>query len=73
MTVFLTPDGEPFFGGTYFPPEPRGGMPSFRRCSTASPRPTGAQRAASGQAAQLTAALRGAAAPTHGAGLDEAC
>src|SRR6059036_3232009 len=23
MTVFLTPDGEPFFGGTYFPPEPR--------------------------------------------------
>jgi uncharacterized protein len=30
MTVFLTPDGEPFFGGTYFPPEPRYGMPSFR-------------------------------------------
>ena len=25
MTVFLTPDGEPFFGGTYFPPEPRQG------------------------------------------------
>ncbi len=30
MTVFLTPGGEPFFGGTYFPPEPRYGMPSFR-------------------------------------------
>ncbi len=30
MTVFLTTDGEPFFGGTYFPPEPRQGMPSFR-------------------------------------------
>ncbi|MBV8599618.1 MAG: thioredoxin domain-containing protein [Actinobacteria bacterium] len=30
MTVFLTPDGGPFFGGTYFPPEPRYGMPSFR-------------------------------------------
>jgi uncharacterized protein len=30
MTVFLTPAGEPFFGGTYFPPEPRYGMPSFR-------------------------------------------
>src|SRR5438552_9770640 len=30
MTVFLTPDGEPFFGGTYFPPEPRHGMPAFR-------------------------------------------
>ena len=29
MTVFLTPDGEPFFGGTYYPPEPRHGMPSF--------------------------------------------
>jgi uncharacterized protein len=31
MTVFLTPEGEPFFGGTYFPPEPRHGMPSFRQ------------------------------------------
>src|SRR5215217_8920764 len=29
MTVFLTPDGRPFFGGTYFPPVPRGGMPGF--------------------------------------------
>ena len=29
MTVFLTPDGRPFFGGTYFPPEPRFNMPSF--------------------------------------------
>ena len=29
MTVFLTPDGRPFFGGTYFPPEDRGGMPGF--------------------------------------------
>ncbi|MGW2820654.1 thioredoxin domain-containing protein [Streptomyces sp. NPDC001443] len=31
MTVFLTPDGEPFYFGTYFPPEPRQGMPSFRQ------------------------------------------
>jgi uncharacterized protein YyaL (SSP411 family) len=31
MTVFLTPSGEPFFGGTYFPPEPRHGLPSFRQ------------------------------------------
>ena len=30
MTVFLTPACEPFYGGTYFPPEPRMGMPSFR-------------------------------------------
>lgn len=29
MTVFLTPDGVPFFGGTYFPPVPRYNMPSF--------------------------------------------
>ena len=29
MTVFVTPTGEPFFGGTYFPPEPRHGLPSF--------------------------------------------
>ena len=29
MTVFLTPAGEPFYGGTYYPPEPRHGMPSF--------------------------------------------
>lgn len=31
MTVFLTPDGAPFFAGTYFPPEDRWQMPSFRR------------------------------------------
>ena len=30
MTVFLTPAGEPFYGGTYYPPEPRHGLPSFR-------------------------------------------
>jgi uncharacterized protein YyaL (SSP411 family) len=30
LTVFLTPTGEPFLGGTYFPPEPRHGLPSFR-------------------------------------------
>ncbi|MFE6090571.1 thioredoxin domain-containing protein [Streptomyces massasporeus] len=31
MTVFLTPDAEPFYFGTYFPPGPRQGMPSFRQ------------------------------------------
>jgi uncharacterized protein YyaL (SSP411 family) len=30
LTMFLTPDGEPFWGGTYFPPENRFGRPSFR-------------------------------------------
>jgi uncharacterized protein YyaL (SSP411 family) len=29
MTCVLTPEGEPFFTGTYFPPEPRHGMPAF--------------------------------------------
>ena len=31
MTVFLTPDGRPFFGGTYFPKDDRQGMPGFAR------------------------------------------
>ena len=31
MSVFCTPDGRPFFGGTYYPPTDRQGMPSFRR------------------------------------------
>jgi uncharacterized protein YyaL (SSP411 family) len=31
MTVFLTPEGRPFYSGTYFPKEPRYGMPSFRQ------------------------------------------
>ncbi|HIA54372.1 MAG TPA: thioredoxin domain-containing protein [Candidatus Melainabacteria bacterium] len=35
MTVFLTPDLKPFFGGTYFPKEPRHGMPSFTQLLTA--------------------------------------
>jgi len=29
MSVFLTPDGKPFYAGTYFPPTPRHGLPSF--------------------------------------------
>jgi uncharacterized protein YyaL (SSP411 family) len=31
MSVFCTPDGRPFFGGTYFPPTDRHGLPAFRR------------------------------------------
>jgi uncharacterized protein len=31
MTVFLTPQGKPFFGGTYFPPDDRQGLPAFSR------------------------------------------
>ncbi|HWG84427.1 MAG TPA: thioredoxin domain-containing protein [Deinococcales bacterium] len=35
MTVFLTPDGQPFYGGTYYPPDDRYGRPGFRRVLTA--------------------------------------
>lgn len=38
LTAFLTPDGVPYFGGTYFPPEPRQGMPSFRQVLDAAAR-----------------------------------
>jgi len=31
LTAFLTPDGKPFFGGTYFPPDDAGGRPGFKR------------------------------------------
>ncbi len=31
LSVFLTPDLKPFYGGTYFPPEDRGGLPGFSR------------------------------------------
>jgi len=35
MTAFLTPDGRPFYAGTYFPDEDRHGMPAFRKVLTA--------------------------------------
>src|SRR5205085_5438138 len=35
MTVFLTPERKPFYGGTYYPPEDRGGSPGFKRVLTA--------------------------------------
>jgi|CXWL01.1.fsa_nt_gi uncharacterized protein YyaL (SSP411 family) len=34
MNVFMTPDKRPFFGGTYFPPAPRYGMPSWQQILT---------------------------------------
>ena len=34
LTAFLTPDGRPFFAGTYFPPVPQHGLPSFRQVLT---------------------------------------
>ncbi len=38
LTAFLTPRGLPYYGGTYFPPEPRHGMPSFRQTLAAAAR-----------------------------------
>src|SRR5262245_47866304 len=44
LTVFLDSEGVPFYGGTYFPPEPRQGMPSFRQVLEAVSRAYGEQR-----------------------------
>jgi uncharacterized protein YyaL (SSP411 family) len=63
MTVFLTPDGEPFFGGTYYPPEPRHGMPAFRQVLAAVADAYREQReAVVHQAAALVAAIQRASA-----------
>jgi len=62
MTVFLTPEGEPFLGGTYFPPERKHGLPSFREVLVAV---SDAYRERRGdvtrQAEELTAAVRASA------------
>ena len=56
MTVFLTPDGRPFYGGTYFPPEERGGLPGFPRVVQALAR---AYRENRGEVVQATQRLIG--------------
>jgi uncharacterized protein YyaL (SSP411 family) len=45
MSLFLTPDGRPFYGGTYYPRDPRYGMPSFRQILAAVERSWGERRA----------------------------
>src|SRR3954467_386968 len=57
LTMFLTPKGEPFWGGTYFPPEPRYGRPSFRQVLRGV---AAAYRAGDGKVMGNVAALRGA-------------
>ena len=72
-TVFLTPDGRPFYAGTYFPPEPRHGLPSFRQLlqaiaeawRRAARRPRGAGRAARVRARRRNAARGGRAGRSH--------
>jgi uncharacterized protein len=63
LTVFLTPEGEPFFGGTYFPPEPRHGMASFPQLLEAVSRAYRENREdVTRQAQALVDAVRGGAA-----------
>ncbi|HEX5147981.1 MAG TPA: thioredoxin domain-containing protein, partial [Candidatus Limnocylindrales bacterium] len=58
MSVFLTPDGRPFYGGTYFPPEPRHGLPSFRQVLEGVDRAWREDRqGVEGSGSKLTAAL----------------
>ncbi|HEY1775970.1 MAG TPA: thioredoxin domain-containing protein [Solirubrobacteraceae bacterium] len=62
LNVFLTPDQQPFYGGTYWPPAPRGGMASFRQVLEAVAKLWSERRAeAVDAAAQLTERLGGAA------------
>ncbi|WP_130796708.1 thioredoxin domain-containing protein [Streptomyces otsuchiensis] len=62
MTVFMTADGEPFYFGTYFPPEPRHGMPSFRQLLDGVRTAWAERRDEVGQvAAQITGQLTGRA------------
>ena len=62
MTVFLTPDGRPFFGGTYFPDRARPGLPSFTEvCRAMAEVWTERRDDVLAQAGELTAALGRAA------------
>jgi uncharacterized protein YyaL (SSP411 family) len=59
LNVFCTPDGRPFYGGTYWPPEPRHGMPAFRQVLEAVDRAWRTQRGEVEQSAgRILAALR---------------
>ncbi|MEX1207666.1 MAG: thioredoxin domain-containing protein [Acidimicrobiia bacterium] len=65
MTVFLTPGGEPFYAGTYFPKTERGGMPSFTRVLQAVSDAWVAKREeVEGQAAALRQAIAAPQIPT---------
>ncbi len=58
LTAFCTPAGRPFFAGTYFPPEPRQGMPAFQQVLESVARTFGEQRdAVEANAAEIVAKL----------------
>jgi uncharacterized protein YyaL (SSP411 family) len=71
LTMFLTPEGEPFWGGTYFPPEPRYGRPGFPQVleQLAELWRTGRDKL-DGNRQQLAAALKRLATPESGAAPD---
>ncbi len=69
LTVFTTPDGRPFYAGTYFPPEPRSGMPSFAQVLAAVHEAWSERREqVDGTAAAVAGALADARAAASGAG-----
>jgi uncharacterized protein YyaL (SSP411 family) len=62
LNAFLTPDGAPFYAGTYYPPEPRQGMPSWRMVLEGVARAWVEQREQiAEQAPRIVSRLRGAA------------
>jgi uncharacterized protein YyaL (SSP411 family) len=66
MTVFLTPDGKPFYGGTYFPPEDRHGMPGLPRVlESVHDAWINKRDDVTKQADALTSYISGAVAPKH--------
>ncbi len=70
LTAFLTPEGVPFYGGTYFPPQPRHGMPSFQQVLAAAANAYATRR---GEVAEAGARLkdvlvRGSTQPHAGSG-----
>jgi uncharacterized protein YyaL (SSP411 family) len=62
LTAFCDTDGVPFYGGTYFPPEPRQGMPSFRMVLEAVAESWGSQRERIAESAERIRAQLGAVA-----------
>jgi uncharacterized protein YyaL (SSP411 family) len=67
MTVFLTPEGAPFWAGTYFPPEDRQGMPGFKRVLMAMADVWRTRRGeVTAQSEQLRAQLQGTLRPSTG-------
>ena len=72
MTVFATPDGEPFFAGTYYPPQPRPGVPSFSQvCQAIADVWANRRDEVTGSARTIAASLQALAhAPAEPAGLD---